>query len=188
VINGLWPHGRGAIVTPRHVRSLYAAQDAKLQAVPLKDLVCLPDSVDEHPDTCVEEALRKAGLGEFIEELSKDGRNRQSWDQLLSGGEKQKLLLARILLLRPRLLFLDEATGALEFKQGLRSTKAIKDHCRDATVIVIMHDVSSIQSGSGVDFFDSTHHRERHGEKDNHRRLGSDGKVRRSVELLRWPS
>ncbi len=154
-INGLWPHGRGAIVTPRHVRSLYAAQDVKLQAVPLKDLVCLPDSVGEHSDTCVEEALHKAGLGEFIEELSKDGRNGQSWDQLLSGGEKQKLVLARILLLRPGLLFLDEATSALDIQAGASFYQAIKDHCRDATVIAIMHDVSSIQSGSGVDFFDS---------------------------------
>ncbi|MCW0000136.1 ATP-binding cassette domain-containing protein [Pararhizobium sp. YC-54] len=154
-INGFWAHGRGAIVTPRHVRSLYAAQDVKLQAVSLKDLVCLPDSVDEHPDRCVEAALYKAGLGEFVEELAKDGRDGQTWDQLLSGGEKQKLVLARILLLRPGLLFLDEATSALDTQAVHAFCQAIKDHCPEATVIAVMHDVSSIQSASGVDFFNS---------------------------------
>lgn len=154
-INGLWAHGRGAIITPRHVRSLYAAQDVKLQAVSLKDLVCLPDSIDEHPDTGVAAALHKAGLGDFIEELSKDGRDGQSWDRLLSGGEKQKLVLARILLLRPGLLFLDEATSALDPQAVPAFYQAIKDHCREATVIAVMHDVSPIQSESGVEFFDS---------------------------------
>ncbi|TVZ74269.1 ABC-type uncharacterized transport system fused permease/ATPase subunit [Rhizobium mongolense USDA 1844] len=153
--NGLWAHGRGAIMTPRHVRSLYAAQDVRLQAVSLKDLVCLPDSVDEHLDTSVAAALHKAGLGEFIEELSRDGRDGQSWDQLLSGGQKQKLVLARILLLRPGLLFLDEATSALDTQAVHAFLHAIKDHCREATVIAVMHDVSPIQSASGVDFFDS---------------------------------
>lgn len=154
-INGLWAHGRGAIVTPRHVRSLYAAQDVKLQAMSLKDLVCLPDSVDEHPDTCVAEALHRAGLVEFIGELSKDGRDGQSWDQLLSGGEKQKLVLARILLLRPGLLFLDEATSALDTQAVPAFCQAIKEHCRETTVIAVMHDVSAIHSASDVDFFDS---------------------------------
>lgn len=38
-INGLWPHGRGTIVLPKNVRTLYAAQDVKLPPVTLMDVV-----------------------------------------------------------------------------------------------------------------------------------------------------
>lgn len=77
-INGLWAHGRGTIAMPRHVRTLYAAQDVKLQVVSLKDLVCLPNAAEDYPDTRVAVALHEAGLGELIDELLKDGhRGRQ---------------------------------------------------------------------------------------------------------------
>jgi ABC-type uncharacterized transport system fused permease/ATPase subunit len=121
----------------------------------LKDLVCLPDAAEDYPDTRVAVALHEAGLGEFIDELLKDGRDGQSWDLLLSGGQKQKLVLARILLLRPGLLFLDEATSALDTQAVYAFHQAIRDHCPEATVIAVMHDVSPIRSASGADFFDS---------------------------------
>ncbi len=150
-ISGLWAHGRGTVATPRHVRTLYAAQDVKLQVVSLKELVCLPDSSGDYPDTRVALALHEA----IIDELPKDGRNGQSWDLLLSGGQKQKLVLAKILLLQPGLLFLDEATSALDIQAVHAFHQAILDHCPEATVIAVMHDVSPIRSASGVDFFDS---------------------------------
>ncbi|WP_234804169.1 ABC transporter ATP-binding protein/permease [Ensifer adhaerens] len=154
-INGLWPHGRGTITMPDAVRSLYAAQEVKLQDVCLKDLVCLPDEANAHTDASVATALETAGLEEFARELSSEGREGQNFDRLLSGGEKQKLVLAKILLLKPVLIFLDEATSALD-SQSVRSFhQSIKDHCPNSTVIAVMHDVSSIQSERGVDFFDS---------------------------------
>lgn len=154
-VNGLWAHGRGTIMMPEKVPSLYAAQDVKLQAVPLKDLVCLPESASDYTDTCVAAALETAGLGEFAQDISNEGRDGQKWDQLLSGGEKQKLVLARILLLQPGLIFLDEATSALDGQAVEAFHQAIKDRCPKATVIAVMHDISSILSNSGVEFFGS---------------------------------
>ncbi|WP_164772603.1 ABC transporter ATP-binding protein/permease, partial [Mesorhizobium sp. M2C.T.Ca.TU.002.02.1.1] len=113
-INGLWAYGRGTIVFPEGVTSFYAAQEVKLQQVSLKQLVCLPGSENDHSDTQVAAALHKAGLGDFIGHLADESREGKIWDQVLSGGQKQKLVVARIILRQPGLLFLDEATGALD--------------------------------------------------------------------------
>ncbi|CAM5621921.1 ABC transporter ATP-binding protein/permease [Mycolicibacterium aubagnense] len=95
-INGLWPYGRGTVVFPEGVKTFYAAQEVKLPPVSLKELVCLPDLPDDHSDTKAAAALHRAGLGEFIEYLSETTRDNHSWDQVLSGGQKQKLIVARI--------------------------------------------------------------------------------------------
>lgn len=154
-INGLWPHGRGTIVLPKNVRTLYAAQDVKLPPVTLKELICLPDSVEAHPDAEAATAMSKAGLADFVGDLAEEGRDGQSWDQLLSGGQKQRVVLARILLLRPGLLFLDESTSALDSEATVAFHQAIKDVCSDATVISIMHDAMPPKSTTGDEFFDS---------------------------------
>ncbi|MDW6026525.1 ATP-binding cassette domain-containing protein [Mesorhizobium sp. BAC0120] len=86
---------------------------------------------------------------------SEGGRDGQSWDRLLSGGQKQKLVLARILLLQPGLLFLDEATSALDTEALFAYQRAIKGHCPDTTVISVMHDVSPLRPTSGIEFLDS---------------------------------
>jgi ABC-type uncharacterized transport system fused permease/ATPase subunit len=154
-INRLWPHGRGAIFLPENMRSLYAAQDVSLPPITLKELVCMPDPVEVHSDAEVAAALTRAGLGEFAGDLAEEGRNEHSWNQLLSGGQKQKIVLARILLLRPGLLYLDESTSALDPDATVAFHQALKDACPDATVISIMHDATPPVSSTGGRYYDS---------------------------------
>lgn len=154
-INRLWPHGRGATILPESVRSLYAAQDVSLPPISLKELICMPDLVEAHSDVDVTVALTKAGLAEFAGDLAQEGRNGHIWDQLLSGGQKQKIVLARILLLQPGLLFLDESTSALDPDATVAFHQAIKDACPSATVISIMHDATPPRSSTGKGFYDS---------------------------------
>ncbi len=154
-INGLWPYGQGDIVFPEGVRSYYAAQDVKLQQISLKRLVCLPDSEHAYSDARVASALHKAGLGEFIEHLADEAREGKLWDQVLSGGQKQKLMLARILLHQPGILFLDEATGALDPDAKIAFHQAIKDTCQDITVISVMHEQEPPKAANGASFYDS---------------------------------
>ncbi|MGX5847832.1 ABC transporter ATP-binding protein/permease [Mesorhizobium sp. PL10] len=154
-INGLWPYGRGTIVFPDGVKSFYAAQEVKLPQVTLKQLVCLPGSEEDYGDTQVASALHKAGLGDFIEQMADESREGKIWDQMLSGGQKQKLVVARIVLQQPGLLFLDEATGALDPDGKIAFHQAIKDNCPDVTVISIMHEAVAPRSASGAEFYHS---------------------------------
>ncbi|WP_181170076.1 MULTISPECIES: ABC transporter ATP-binding protein/permease [unclassified Mesorhizobium] len=154
-INGLWPYGRGTIVFPEGVTSFYAAQEVKLQQVSLKQLVCLPGSENDHSDTQVAAALHKAGLGDFIGHLADESREGKLWDQVLSGGQKQKLVVARIILQQPGLLFLDEATGALDPEGKIAFHQAIKDNCANVTVISVMHEAVAPRSLSGEEFYHS---------------------------------
>jgi ABC-type uncharacterized transport system fused permease/ATPase subunit len=157
-LNGLWAYGRGDIVYPQGVDAFYASQDIKLQALSLKQLVCLPDDDELFSDARVAAALHKAGIGEFIEFLGDETCTGKPWDQILSGGQKQKLMLARILLHKPGLLFLDEATGALDPEARIAFHQAIKDNCAEATVISVMHESEPPRSHGGVEFYDSVLH------------------------------
>lgn len=154
-VNGLWPHGVGEIIIKEGLRTFYAAQDVKLPKLTLKELVCLPETEDMHSDARVAAVLHRAGLGEFIEYLSGHTREGKSWDDTLSGGQKQKLVLARILLHRPGLLFLDEATGALDPAAKIAYHQAIKDGCPGVTVVSVMHEAHAPRSATGIPFYDS---------------------------------
>lgn len=154
-INGLWPYGQGDIVFPEGIRSYYAAQDVKLPQISLKRLVCLPACHENYPDARVAAALYRAGLADFIEYLDSEAREGKMWEQVLSGGQKQKLVLARILLHQPGILFLDEAMGALDPEAKIAFHQAIKDNCKGITVISVMHEPEPPKSATGASFYDS---------------------------------
>jgi ABC-type uncharacterized transport system fused permease/ATPase subunit len=154
-LNGLWPYGGGTIVFPEGITTFYAAQEVKLPQVTLKELVCLPEAADQHSDASAAAALHKAGLGDFIEFMADETRTGMTWDQLLSGGQKQKLVVARIMLHQPGLLFLDEATGALDPEGKIAFHQAIKDNCPGVTVISVMHEAIPPRSATGEEFYHS---------------------------------
>ncbi len=154
-INGLWPYGGGSIALPAGVRTFYASQDIRLAPITLKRLVCLPDAPDGFKDMEVAAALHNAGLGEFIAHLDQEARDGQPWDMVLSGGQRQKLFVARILLHKPGLLFLDEATAALDASAKIAFHQSIKDHCPGVTVISVMHETTPPKNADGEEFYDS---------------------------------
>ena len=65
----------------------------------------------------------------------------KSYPKELSGGEQQRVSIARALAKNPKLLLCDEPTGALDYQTGKAILKLLQDMCRQKgmTVIVITH-------------------------------------------------
>ncbi|MBQ0710131.1 MULTISPECIES: ABC transporter ATP-binding protein/permease [unclassified Ochrobactrum] len=152
-LNGLWPYGTGDIIYPQNATSFYATQEAKFPSVSLKQLVSLPADEGLFSDLAVAAVLHEAGLGEFIERMNDPDAGGAPWDMILSGGQKQKVVLARILLHKPTIIFLDEATGALDPAAKMRFHEALKARCPQSIVISIMHEEKLPLLENGQDIY-----------------------------------
>src|SRR6185295_13430122 len=105
-----WPWGGGRIEVRAGTRLLVLPQRPYLPAGSLRRVVSYPDAVDRHSAGEIAAALHKVDLGHLAPRLDEEA----PWDRTLSGGEKQGLAFARVLLLRPDIVVLDEATAALD--------------------------------------------------------------------------
>lgn len=104
---GIWPYWKGRISLPKGATLLFLPQRPYLPIGTLRQAACYPGR--NFPDEAVAEALRAVGLEKFAGDLARE----ENWAQLLSGGEQQRLAIARALINRPDWLFMDEATAAL---------------------------------------------------------------------------
>ena len=107
---------------------------------------------DGEPDIArIEEAARAANIHEFIMSLplrydTVVGRNGMG----LSQGQKQRLLIARMIYRRPQFIFLDEATNALDTANERDITRRLSDFYRGRTVIVVAHRLSTVRDADMI--------------------------------------
>lgn len=82
----------------------------------------------------VDEILKRVGLQDRME----------NFPAQLSGGEQQRVSIARALAKKPSLLLCDEPTGALDYETGKAILKLLQDTCRDTgmTVVIITHNAA----------------------------------------------
>jgi putative ATP-binding cassette transporter len=137
-IAGIWPFGSGTVSRPAGT-ALFLPQKPYFPLGSLKRAVAYPALEDSVTDDAVRAALANAELPLLIDRLT----DIENWGQNLSGGEQQRLAIARALLTKPDWLFLDEATSALDAPTATRIHQALLDHLPGTTIIAITHrDVS----------------------------------------------
>jgi putative ATP-binding cassette transporter len=132
---GIWPFGRGRVRFPGDARALFLPQKPYIPLGSLRDAVAYPGTAAEFGEDAIRGVIASVGLDAFADRLD----DRQNWSLQLSGGEQQRLAIARALLHRPDWLFLDEATSALDEASERRLYGLLEERMPHATVVSIAH-------------------------------------------------
>ena len=131
---GIWPYGGGAVERPPG-RYLFLPQRPYIPLGTLRHALAYPADGTGFGDNVVREALTDAGLSTLANHLD----DNQPWTQRLSGGEQQRLAVARALLQRPDWLFMDEATASLDPEAESELYATLRQRLPDTTIISIAH-------------------------------------------------
>ena len=105
---GLWPHTNGTVRRPAGKQALFLPQKPYLPLGSLRAALYYPASARHDPQSA--EILRRCHLGHLVNALDEV----DDWSRRLSLGEQQRLAIGRVLLNRPRIVFLDEASSAMD--------------------------------------------------------------------------
>jgi putative ATP-binding cassette transporter len=141
LLSGLWPFGQGVIRIPKDAKALFLPQKPYIPIGSLKEALCYPDPPGMHEDGEVREAVTACKLGHLVDRLDETA----NWSMVLSPGEQQRLSFARAILVKPRWLFLDEASSALDEVTETEMYRLIGERLPEVTVISIAHKPSVVQ-------------------------------------------
>jgi putative ATP-binding cassette transporter len=134
-IAGLWPWGEGKIEVRKDAKIMFLPQRPYIPVGTLRRAATYPESAGSRSLEEIAHALKHVGLDHLIPRLDEDA----PWDQTLSGGEKQRLAFARVVLHEPDIIVLDEATAALDPQSQNRLMELLVRQPENATLISVGH-------------------------------------------------
>ncbi|MFK3939606.1 ABC transporter ATP-binding protein [Alkalihalobacillus sp. NPDC078783] len=122
----------------------YVSQESPMMAGTIRDN--LSYGLDGVTDDEIDVAIKQANLGEFIEGLP-DGYDTQVGERgiMVSGGQRQRLAIARAIIRDPELLLLDEATAHLDSTSESLVQEALQGLMKGRTTLVIAHRLSTVR-------------------------------------------
>jgi putative ATP-binding cassette transporter len=134
-IAGLWPWGEGEVIMQRGSKLFMLPQKPYVPLGSLRRAATYPFDAEKVKDEDVREALEAVGLGHLVDRIDEEG----PWEQTLSGGEKQRLAFARLLIHRPDLIVMDESTSALDPPSQEKLLQLVGEKLPKATLISVGH-------------------------------------------------
>jgi putative ATP-binding cassette transporter len=135
-IAGLWPWGGGEIQIAKGARINFLPQRPYVPVGSLLRAASYPMDESGVDKNEVVAALKAVDLADHIFRLEEKN---EPWDQTLSGGEKQRLAFARLLIHKPDIVVLDEATSALDILSQEKLMKLIHEQLSQMTIISVGH-------------------------------------------------
>ncbi|MBI4030540.1 MAG: ABC transporter ATP-binding protein [Proteobacteria bacterium] len=135
-----------------HEKIGYTAQDFSLIDGTVADNIAFGVPPEEREDTLIDEAVRDSQLEQFIRNLPNGVETRIGEDgALISGGEKQRIALARALYRKPEILVLDEATSALDLTTEASIMGAVRSlKKKNMTIIAVTHRPQTLENADRI--------------------------------------
>ncbi|SFT50777.1 putative ATP-binding cassette transporter [Selenomonas sp. GACV-9] len=131
---GIWPYGQGEVSLPAGSRALFLPQRPYLPLGSLRRALYYPLTAEED-SARLQQVLTLVGLAKFADRLD----DVDDWSRILSLGEQQRLAFARILLVRPDWIFLDEASSALDEPREQQMYELIKRELPQVSIVSVGH-------------------------------------------------
>jgi vitamin B12/bleomycin/antimicrobial peptide transport system ATP-binding/permease protein len=130
----LWPFTSGTLRRPQD-DTMFLSQLPYMPLGNLRRAVSYPDDEGGYSDDEIRSALETVALGHLGGRLDEVN----DWAKVLSPGEQQRVAFARVLLKKPKAVFLDEATSAIDEGQEFALYRALRDRLPDCIVVSVSH-------------------------------------------------
>ena len=141
VLSGIWPFGEGEVILPKGKKVIVLPQKPYFPIGTLADAITYPEPSGTYSREDMVKALQLVGMADYASRLDEEGH----WNMMCSGGEQQRLAIARALLFKPDYMFFDEATASMDEPSEMELYTMLNEEAKDATIISIGHRSSLAQ-------------------------------------------
>jgi putative ATP-binding cassette transporter len=134
VMSGLWPWASGGISIPQDAKVLFTPQKPYLPLGTLRDALLYPN-IAGVSDDALKAALETCRLPHLASRLD----DSEAWSHILSLGEQQRVAFLRMLLAKPSVIFLDEASSALDEDAEAYFYRLLRERLPQSSIISVGH-------------------------------------------------
>ncbi|MDT5349282.1 MAG: vitamin B12/bleomycin/antimicrobial peptide transport system ATP-binding/permease protein, partial [Mycobacterium sp.] len=132
----LWPYASGTLCCPAGDNAtMFLSQLPYVPLGTLRTVVSYPNSPDDIAEDTLRDMLTRVALAPLCERLEEE----RDWAKVLSPGEQQRIAFARILLTKPKAVFLDESTSALDEGLEFALYQMLREELPDCVVVSVSH-------------------------------------------------